>query len=118
MLRGSRANNNINFTTAACLFEALPYQWRSDGWTFFSTAQGANLTVSKVTISFYKEDCYLTALCHTGLISWDMIANEECSILISRYADFFSLVLNVVNADNWRVFTLQDLFLSVDSMVR
>eukprot|EP01032_Pedospumella_encystans_P025055 gene25055-28324_t len=53
-----------------------------------------------------------------GLISWNMIADEECSILISRYADFFSLVLNIVNADNWRAFTLQDLFLSVDSMER
>eukprot|EP01032_Pedospumella_encystans_P017399 gene17399-19826_t len=47
-----------------------------------------------------------------------MIADEECFILINRYADFFSLVSNIVNADNWRAFTLQDLFLSVDSMKR
>ena len=43
--------------------------------------------------------------------------NEESCTFKSRYCDFFSLASSIVNSENWKDFSLQDLYLSIDSLV-
>lgn len=46
-----------------------------------------------------------------------MVVDGKCCTLTSRYCDFFLLMAKIVDADNVKAFSLQDLFLSIDALV-
>ena len=56
----------------------------------------------------------------TEISEWirSTVADGKCRTLSSRYCDFYSLISRIVNADNWKDFSLQDLFQAIGALVR